>query len=70
MEFNFQSGSIVYAWDSVDVEGDEISQTRDSSGRVLYQARTVTGLESDTAYVAKIKVSTLFLPVAITTLFQ
>ena len=57
MEFNFQSGSIVYAWDSVDVEGDEISQTRDSSGRVLYQARTVTDLESDTAYVAKIKVS-------------
>lgn len=56
-EFNFQSGSIVYAWDSVDVEGDEISQTRDSSGRVLYQARTVTDLESDTAYVAKIKVS-------------
>ena len=60
-EFNFQSGSIVYAWDSVDVEGDEISQTRDSSGRVLHQARTVTGLEPDTAYVAKIKVSIIFL---------
>ena len=51
----------MYAWDSVDVEGDEISQTRDSSGRVLYQTQTVTDLESDTAYVAKIKVSTFFI---------
>ena len=67
-EFHFQSGSIVYAWDSVDVTADEISQTRDSSGRVLHQARTVTGLEPDTAYVAKIKVSNLC--VAITTILQ
>ena len=56
-EPNFQSGSIVYAWDSVDVEGDEVSRSRNSSGRILFQARTVTDLEPDTAYVAKIKVS-------------
>ena len=58
----------MYAWDSVDVKADEISQTRDSSGRVLHQARTVTDLQPDTAYVAKIKVSILC--VAITTILQ
>ena len=53
---SFQSGSIVYAWDSLDVEGDDIIDSRDSSGRVVFQHRTVDNLEQDTAYVAKIKV--------------
>ena len=51
-----QSGSIVYAWDSLDVEGDDLMDNRDSSGRVVFQHRTVDNLEQDTAYVAKIKV--------------
>jgi len=49
------SGSIVYAWDSLDVEGDDLLDSRDSSGRVVFQHRTVDNLEQDTAYVAKIK---------------
>ena len=56
-----QSGSIVYAWDSLDVGGDDLVDSRDSSGRVVFQHRTVDNLEQDTAYVAKIKVNTVYL---------
>ena len=46
----------MFAWDSVDVRGDKIIHSRDSTGRVVYQHMTVDDLEPDTAYVAKIKV--------------
>ena len=52
----FQSGSIVYAWDSLELTGKEAAGARDASGRLVTMERTVAGLQPDTAYVARIKV--------------
>ena len=51
-----QSGSIVYAWDSLELTGKEAAGARDASGRMVTMERTVAGLQPDTAYVARIKV--------------
>ena len=50
----------MYAWDSVVLEveaGGGAGQGRDESGRTVTQTNTITHLQPDTAYVAKIKVS-------------
>ena len=50
----------MYAWDSVVLEleaGGGAGQGRDESGRMVTQTNTITHLQPDTAYVAKIKVS-------------
>ena len=51
-----QSGSIVYAWDSLELVGEEAAGARDATGRLVTMERTVAGLQPDTAYVARIKV--------------
>ena len=56
-----QSGSIVYAWDSLELVGEEAAGARDASGRLVTMERTVAGLQPDTAYVARIKVMENFL---------
>ena len=57
--FIFQSGPIVYAWDTISLDGDEINQKRDKSGGIVYQDYKLVNLSPDTAFVTKIKVRSL-----------
>lgn len=49
------SGSIVYAWDSINLEGEAVNQVRDASGQTVLQQYKVEHLSPDSAFVAKIK---------------
>lgn len=49
------SGPIVYAWDSIDLEGEDVNHDRDKTGGIVLQHYKVVNLSPDSAFVAKIK---------------
>jgi len=51
----YPAGPIVYAWDSIDLEGEDINHDRDKTGGIISQHYKVDHLSPDTAFVAKIK---------------
>ena len=48
----------MYAWDSLELQ-ENLMKERDKTGRIVFQSKQVENLQSDTAYVAKIKVKSI-----------